>query len=398
MATTVFPGFGDTGRMTANMDHGNEAGSGRVQFLTEAKGDQPDLFIKQSGQIDQARFTLETPFRVASVSKLMVAELMRRLHAAGRLDADADVSDVLGLSLHHPEFPIEPITLRRLVSHHSGIIDPPVYWMAAPGNIRSLFTDEMWEDGMSPGAGFRYSNLNYGIAATVIEEATGERFDHLFTRWIAEPLGLDIGFNWSGVSAARRATAFPAVRGEPGAWEVQVDGPDTFLASEPAILRDPGFNLDDYVPGTNGTLFSPQGGLRASLSDLITIGKEIILKQPDLWVPRWRASDTGGRGSESELIEGRGSEAGHFIAFGEGVYIYPEGPRPEPGRAWVGHHGEAYGVYCGVWVVPDTGAVFAHANLGSGPGGSPMTGFRPNQTEIASAAFDWAYEMAGDQL
>lgn len=357
-----------------------------------------DLWVDMSGQIEGRAFSADTPFRVASVSKLLVGELMRRLHVAGKLDADSDVSDNLRMSLRHPDFPQEPVTLRRLISHQSGIIDPPVYWMAGGGNIRTLLTPDIWEDGVRPGAGFRYSNLNYGIAATVMEAATNERFDHLFTRWIARPLGLDIGFNWSGVSAKKRAQGFPAMRREPGAWDVQVDGRDMLTDTDPTILREAGFDLDDYVPGTNGTLFSPQGGLRASLSDLITIGQDIILSQPDLWVPTWRASDAGGRGSESETIDGRGHEADHFVAFGEGVYIYPDGPRPEPGRLWVGHHGEAYGIYCGLWVMPETGAIFAHANLGSSPDGSPMTGLRPNQTQIASAAFDWAYDRAGALL
>lgn len=396
--TLGLTGVGCVSRAAPVPEMDDRPGRGRVLRVPAASDGAPTLLSDMSGRIGGRVFSAASPFRIASVSKLLVGELMRRLHTAGELNADDDVSDIIHYPLRHPGFLQEPVTLRRLIGHQSGIIDPPVYWMAAPGNIRTLLTDEIWEPGVRPGAGFRYSNLNYGIAATVMEAATGDRFDRLFTRWIAQPLGLDIGFNWSGVSAARRASGFPAMRGRPGAWDVQVDGPDTLAASEPAILRDRGFDLKDYVPGTNGTLFSPQGGLRASLSDLIVIGQEIVLQQPALWTPNWQASETDGRGSESESIDGRGHEAGHFTAFGEGVYIYPHGPRPGAGRPWVGHHGEAYGVYCGLWVVPETGAVFAHADLGSPMDGSPMTGERPNQTEIASKAFDWAFAQAGAVL
>lgn len=304
---------------------------------------------------------------------------------------DAEAGDVIGFPLRHPEFPDTPVTLRQLIAHRSGIIDPDVYWLAGSTDIRTILTPAIWEVGVQPGVGFRYSNLNYGIAATVMEAATGTRFDHLFTQTVAKPLGLDIGFNWSGVSAAKRASGFPCLRGVPGAWDVQIDGTETLLDNRPAVLRDTGWTLDDYVLGTNGTLFSPQGGLRASLRDLAIIGRDVLLTQPDLWQPEWQMSDTNGRGAEAEAVEGRGSEGSHFIAFGEGVYIYPDGPLAGyESPPWVGHHGEAYGVFAGLWVVPETGDIIVHADLGSATEGPPMTGGSPNQTVIAQSALEWA--------
>lgn len=367
---------------------------GQARLLTQADGSRvSDL----SGAYEGRAFTLDSPFRIASISKLLVGELARRLHADGSLDLDADVSAIIDFPLRHPQFPNTPVTLRRLIAHQSGIIDPDVYWMTAPGNIRTLLTDKIWEADVEPGKGFRYSNLNYGIAATVMEATTQTRFDQLFTDYVAKPLGLDIGFNWAGVSAEKRALGFPALRGASTEWELQIDGTETLSGSEPAILKEDGWSMDDYVPGTNGTLFSPQGGLRASVNDLAVIGREIVLKQPDLWTPGWRASDTDGRGSESEIIEGRSSEDGHFLAFGEGVYVYPEGPLPgQIDTPWVGHHGEAYGVYCGLWVVPERQQIFVHADLGSPDDGSPMMGGVPNQTELATNALRWAIQrMAG---
>ena len=339
------------------------------------------------GRWDRRDFGLDTPFRVASVSKVLVAELARRLAARGLLSMDADAGEALGTPLRHPGDPNTPITLRQLLSHRSGIRDPDVYWMAAPGDIRALFVPQMWGPGARPGVSFRYSNLNYGIAATVMEAATGERFDRLFTREIAQPLGRDIGFNWSGVSAAKRASAFPGVRGADSVlgtgWEVQVDGAGILASDRPAILAEDGFDLADYVPGTNGTLFSPQGGLRASLYDLVEIGREIILPQTALHAPTWVWN--------GDLREDGPSEEGHFVAFGEGLYIYP-GSEPF-GAPAVGHHGEAYGIHCGVFVLPGTGEVFAYADLGSSPKGAPMTGGVPNLPQPAAEAAAWMREV-----
>lgn len=362
-----------------------------------------DRIFDVSGFYQNRDFTLDSPFRVASITKLLVAELARRLDADGALDLDGDAGETMGFALRHPEFPNEPVTLRRLISHQSGIIDPAVYWLAAPGNIRTLLTPDTWEPRVRPGAGFRYSNLNYGIAATVMESATGERFDQLFTRRIAEPLGLDMGLNWSGVSRAKRLSGFPCLRGSPGAWEIQVDGADMLQDTEPRILREPGWSLRDYEPGTNGTLFSPQGGLRASVNDLAVIGQEIVLKQPELWVPNWVwRPDWMERGgsfpsvgwSPQELdLPDDGSENGHFMAFGEGVYIYPGGPYdqdPNPETLWAGHHGEAYGFYGGLWVEPSSEMVLVYAELGSPTEGYPMIGAVPNHRSIATTAINWA--------
>ncbi len=356
----------------AGRGYGLHRAGGDARYDTNAATRWPD------GRTD-IHFDENTPFRVASVSKLLTAELARRLAADGRLDMDGAATDALGLPFAHPEFPLEPITLRRLLSHRSGVRDPDIYWMAAPGHIRDLFVPQMWEPGARPGEAFRYSNLNYGVAATVMEAATGERFDRLFTRYVAEPLGLDIGFNWSGVSAAKRARAHPGLRGEAGDWTVQIDGAEMRSEREPAVLLEPGFALGDYEPGTNGTLFSPQGGLRASLSDLLEIGRAVILPQTALHSPTW-------------VWDGAspGSEDGHFTAFGEGLYIYQDA---EPfGMPAMGHHGEAYGIYCGLFCFPETNGVFAFAELGSPPDGAPYTGGAPNISEPAARAVQWLKE------
>src|ERR1700712_4146139 len=60
-----------------------------------------------SGLADRPRrraLTIDSPVRVASVSKLVVALGVMRLVEQGRLDLDRDVSDTLGWSLRNPAF------------------------------------------------------------------------------------------------------------------------------------------------------------------------------------------------------------------------------------------------------------------------------------------------------
>lgn len=322
-------------------------------------------------------FTLDTPFRVASVTKMAVAELGRRLHARGDVDLESDVGDLIGVPLRHPDHPSERITLRHLLSHRGAIRDPEIYWAPHPENIRSLLTQSIWEPGGKPGVSFRYSNLAYGLAATAIEAVLNKRFDQVFARQIANPLKLDIGLNWSGVSAAKRATGLPGIRN----GIVQVDDADVLSSARPAILMHEGATLNSYTPGQNGTLFSPQGGLRASLSDIVKLTDAIVRQQPHLWEPSWRW--------DGVVKPGGPSEKAHFITFGEGLYIYPKGPLGSDTVPWIGHHGSAYGINCGTWFRADSNrpGFFAHAALIDWSGLSGMTGFEPNNSRSAFQAF-----------
>ena len=323
-------------------------------------------------------FTANTPFRVASISKLAVARTAQALVARGTLQWDADLSEALGQTFRHPAFPTEPITLERLLSHTSGLQDPPAYWVAAPGNIRSLLTPDIFAPDAEPGQFFRYSNLNYGLAATLLEATTDTRFDRLASTHALAPLGVEAGFNWSGVSPAIKSRGATLYRGEAGMWEAQVDDAETLSSPLPSVLAEDSLDLaahlEAYIPGTNGTLFSPQGGLRASLSDLLAMGRTWLMDAST--EPVWNAAEQPGDTAD-----------GHFVAFGRGHYIYPPERSPIPGVRLVGHVGEAYGFHGGLWAAPAHDTVFAFGELGSAPEGVPMTGSIPNLRATNAAFF-----------
>ena len=321
----------------------------------------------------RVEFGPQTHFRVASISKLAVAATARALAAAGVLDLDGDVADLLPGGLRHPAFPAAPITLTHLLAHLSGIVDPPEYWVAAGGTVADLLGPDLFDPAAEPGRFFRYSNLNYGLAATAMERAAGERFDRLAARHALAPIGVSGGFNWSGVGAPARERASPLYRGGPCAWEAQVDG--ELPADGPTYLgREDGAGLSDYIPGTNGTLFSPQGGLRTSFAGLMAMGRAWLMdaSTDPLWDAARDPGDTAG---------------GHFVAFGPGHYIYPPERSPVPGVRLVGHVGEAYGFYGGLWAAPERDAVFAFGQLGSPETGVSMTGGVPDLRATNAAYF-----------
>src|SRR5205085_655487 len=154
-----------------------------------------------SGMADPAArrpLSIKDPVRIASISKLHVALGVMRLVEAGKLDLDADISDTLGWRLRNPAFPDTPITLRLLLSHRSSLRDDVDYAIPLGGSIQStLAAPAAFDSEHAPGTYFRYSNLNFPVIASVMEAATGDRFDRLIARLVLKPFGLDARFNWT---------------------------------------------------------------------------------------------------------------------------------------------------------------------------------------------------------
>lgn len=300
-------------------------------------------------------FLTDTKVRVASVSKLAVALLAVQAHNGGALDLDASIADVL------PELPVRadgsPVTLRTLLSHTSGVRDGEVYWQAHPGDVRALIP----ADGIAE-PGFGYANFNYGLAASVLEVRLGARFDELMRSRVLGPLGLKAGLNWSGVPEAdRRAGAALVERDAAGRWSEVVDGIETRLRQPAAVLIEPGADLGGYHLGQNGTLFSPQGGLRASAGDLAVLAEAVghLDPQDPALLAVWRAPSP-------DVPE---TEGGFYLSFATGIHRLLPSQWPSGAKGWgdaplFGHAGEAYGLLSGAWFAPDARVAFGFVVTG----------------------------------
>ena len=320
--------------------------------------------------------------RVASISKMALAMGLATLVEEGRVDLDRDVSDYLGWRFINPNFPDRPITARRLLSHTSSIRDPEEYWIAAPGRFQDLAVGAEGIFAMPSGddaaqaTWFKYANINYGVLAGVIEGAAQQRFDLFMTERIFKPANLDIGFNWSGVTAAARKQGAALARRDGKSWITIVDGPTVLADDLPYFLAVEGLDradyLNQYVPGENPTLFSPQGGLRASATDLAALVR-LLNKFPSLTAPAWRYDPASPNGD---------TEEGLFEAFGLGVQLVRGGASLPPNETLSGHAGEAYGLYSGAWLVKadahqGRAEDIAIAYVVTGAGDAPAKGANP---------------------
>jgi len=344
--------------------------------------------------------TRDTLFRIASVTKLVVAVAVLRLVEAGRLDLDADLAELLGHPLQ------QGLTVRLLLCHRSGLTDRGDDYTDPRIDLRRVIgrPGPSW-NGHAPGTWFEYANINFAVLAAAMERATGTRFDRLMQALVLDPLGMQGGFDPARLPAAQReqiATLYRKAPGDEGPWDPA--GPwraqaDDFIAAPPHPLL-----ADDapYVPGSRGALFGPQGRLRTRIADLGTLmavlmdgGRhqgQAFLKSESvktLMTETWRADGRNGDDGAG-IFQAWGVGLQHFIdrsRAGWGDRLVPQGGL----QAW-GHLGFAYGLVSGLLMVPERrcGIVYAISGTGADPAHHPGRHSSFPAWEEALQALLWA--------
>jgi D-alanyl-D-alanine carboxypeptidase len=159
-------------------------------------------------------------FRIASITKPIVAALVVDAVDRGEVSLDAIVGELLPGVLR----PDPPVTVRQLLDHTSGIfdetnsitseedlladiarLDPTLRAEAeairqkalageqviAPDRLMVALS-ETHERYFMPGSGHHYSNTNYQLAAMVLEAVTGKPLGALLAARVVEPLRLSL--------------------------------------------------------------------------------------------------------------------------------------------------------------------------------------------------------------
>lgn len=234
-----------------------------------------DEWFGASGAADLAGtpITEDTTFRVASITKPIVAALVLDAVARGEVTLDAVVGDLLpGVIRSDPA-----VTVRMLLDHTSGIVnegddgdpiadvakltDPALQAEAGavaaellagrPAIVSDRLLVALAETNdryFPPGGGYEYSNVNFQLAVMVLERVTGAPVNDLLRERIVEPLGL-------------RHTAI--VPGDPVRPDLHGHGTATADGSLVDITDDP---LPTALIGNGGS-----GGIISTAGDLLTI-------------------------------------------------------------------------------------------------------------------------------
>ena len=364
-------------------------------------------FARTENSVSEA-LRIDHKVRVASISKILVAIGVMQLVDKNLLKLDQDISDYLGWSLRNPKFPQQEITARQLLSHTSSVRDGPRYFIeAGEGALSDFFNPESdyWDagthfangSGEEPGQYFAYSNLNFGLLGEVIERISDSRFDLYMEEEVLVPMGLTARFDPCAVPVSQLAAAF---RKRPidgnwapnGPWVAQVD------AGTPRCFYGMQSNgqarqfLDGYEIGSNASLFSPQGGLRASADELLivlqmlasggTINQNRILSETSVAAmlePQWILNEDGSNGLSAGEAKPGGPSDGLMTSYGLSVhridlreYGYAQGP-----NIVLGHLGRAYGVLSHALFDPETGDGIAMIITGTANDPSIAAGHSP---------------------
>jgi len=175
-----------------------EANKAHVNAVTVAVvDDQRVVWSKGYGWADVARKVPASPdtlFRVGSISKLFTAtEIMRRVER-GEIELDAEITKQLPeFSIHSRFANAKPITVRSLLSHHSGL--PTDRWNGMftnkPVDLATL-EKQLAEDSLfaAPQSKIHYSNLGFSLLGRIIEVRSNETFESAIKQSILDPLGM----------------------------------------------------------------------------------------------------------------------------------------------------------------------------------------------------------------
>lgn len=336
------------------------------------------------------------PVRIASISKLVMALATLRLVDEGKVDLDADISTYLGWQVRHPDYPEAKVTLAQLLMHRSGLRDDAGYVIPLGESLQEkLGEPQAWDRDAPPGeAPFEYANLGSPVVATVLEAATGERYDRLVERTVFAPLGIEACLNWIG--CAQDLTDHAVVLYRSTGEVARDDAADRPSNCTIPVAEGVDCSLDAYVPGTNASIFSPQGGVRIGMIDLAKLGRAILNQDARLL----SADSFAQLKRRYPPIEG---SAPLFCFYGLGVQtLYPglEGCGDDlfPGTLRrYGHAGEAYGLRSGLWIQPESGTGLAYfVTAVAEPVVEDTGGFSPDERQLVARAVEIATQRSSD--
>jgi CubicO group peptidase (beta-lactamase class C family) len=179
--------------------------------------------------------TIDSAFRLASVSKTFTSTLILMMAQEGRLHLDDRITKFL------PEFsPIyNAVTVKHLLTHTSGIPDYEdhvpenlAFYVAAQNVLEILQSAAKLN--FEPGTKFAYSNSGYCILSVIAEVVGRKPFAALLDHHIFKPLGMHNSVAFQPYRTALRDRAYGHKRSASGV-EFSDSAPDSFTQGDGGI-------------------------------------------------------------------------------------------------------------------------------------------------------------------
>src|SRR5258708_15544147 len=145
----------------------------------------------------------QTQFTICSITKTVTATGLAMLLAEGRLDWTKRVRDYLPEFRLHDAIATDRITVRDLLSHHTGL--PRHDWIWMPGDLsraEMLAAMRHIEPSRDVRTTFQYSNLGYHAASVVAERISGLNWEDFTRTRITDRLNMPATFTAEALDAA----------------------------------------------------------------------------------------------------------------------------------------------------------------------------------------------------
>ena len=173
----------------------------------------------------------QTVFNLCSMSKLFAAVTLLRLLRIESLPVDTNVAHFLNVPLS-PGVGRGP-TVRELLSHHGGVVDPEGAFAPGPAAVQDLTVEDILRGetnahpgpiqvSLHPGAQFAYSDAGHCLAEYLIEQLSGQDFCTAVSQQVMAPVGQPaVRLGPRGSSADQHA-----LDGQAGSFFARGHGPD----------------------------------------------------------------------------------------------------------------------------------------------------------------------------
>lgn len=277
----------------------------------------------------------DTLFRVASITKMATALAALRCVEEKRLGLDEPVQSCLPPACASPA--LEGVTLRHLLSHTSGLQDPPDLEARL---IRAESVPEVLQAAAngSPGQSFRYSNLGFGLIGCILESVLQKNISAAMKEIVFDPLSLEAYMDPSSLDRDRIMPISRILPYRPG-QDLQVTPLGERPLSEPDPLR--------HFGHTAGSMYITAPSLEKLLRCLMRDGAPLL--SPSL-------------GKEMKKVQASYGSLSPTLSYGLGLLLIQD-PGLSSSRI-LGHQGFAYGCANGAFWEEETGRMVIFLNGG----------------------------------
>lgn len=237
------------------------------------------------------RIDANTAFEIGSVSKTMTAVLLADLIGQGKASLEDPLADYLPEGTKVPSFEDQPIRLRHMVTHTSGLPTLPSRMQTGAVDVSNPYA-KLGEDDLLasladaklsavPGVHFEYSNFASMLLSYAVARRAGMDFEELLKQRLFLPLGMDKAYVNHLPEGVRAAIGHSPHTKLVSAWDFP-----TNLAGVGGVRA----TLDDMVRYVQANL----GLTESTISQALDLAQQPVSEQP-LMAMNWMLVPVSGR-------------------------------------------------------------------------------------------------------